>query len=430
MTPPRQSGDALALESRPVAAPNERIALGRGNSLSDRLHERMFRALYRRALVYNTCWEDPAVDRQALELRPQHTVLVITSAGCNALDYVLAGAGRVVAVDANPRQSALLELKLAGIRALGFDDFFFVFGRGRHPRFAELYRTRLRPLLSPYAQKYWDRHRQWFAHSGPGQSFYSHGLAGQVGRVLRGYLKLNRPLDAAIDELLGASTLDSQRRIYDELVSPALWKMPVNWALSTRLTMSALGVPPAQRQEVEREHEGGVVGYVRRSLDYVFRELPLEHNYFWQLYLRGHYTRECCPEYLKAHNFERLRAGAVDRIEVHTALVTDWLEAGDSPVDRFVLLDHMDWLSASEPAALAAEWQAILRRAAPGARAIFRSAHRDPAFLDATLLELRGARMSLRDAMRWHPALAERLTREDRVHTYAGFHIADLPVLA
>lgn len=27
-------------------------------------------AIYSRSLVYNTCWEDPALDRQALALRP------------------------------------------------------------------------------------------------------------------------------------------------------------------------------------------------------------------------------------------------------------------------------------------------------------------------------------------------------------------------
>jgi S-adenosylmethionine-diacylglycerol 3-amino-3-carboxypropyl transferase len=75
-------------------------------------------------LVYNCCWEDPAVDRRALDLRADDTMLVITSAGCNVLDYALTGPARIHAVDANPRQTALLELKLAGIRQLDFDDFF------------------------------------------------------------------------------------------------------------------------------------------------------------------------------------------------------------------------------------------------------------------------------------------------------------------
>jgi S-adenosylmethionine-diacylglycerol 3-amino-3-carboxypropyl transferase len=90
----------------------------------------VFDAIYSRSLIYNACWEDPAVDRQALGIAPGDRMLVITSAGCNVLDYALAGPAAIHAVDANPRQNALLELKLAGIRRLAFDDFFLLFGAG------------------------------------------------------------------------------------------------------------------------------------------------------------------------------------------------------------------------------------------------------------------------------------------------------------
>ena len=86
------------------AVPHHRL------SLVDKVDQRVFDIIYSRSLVYNTCWEDPAVDRRALEIARSDTMLAITSAGCNVLDYALAGAARVHAVDANPRQNALLEL--------------------------------------------------------------------------------------------------------------------------------------------------------------------------------------------------------------------------------------------------------------------------------------------------------------------------------
>ena len=122
-------------------------------SLIDHLDQKVFDAIYSRSLVYNTCWEDPAVDRQALQLTPNDTILVITSAGCNTLDYALQAPRRIHAVDANPRQTALLELKIAGIRGLDFDDFFLLFGHGRHARFRDLYGDVLRRDLSSFAQK-------------------------------------------------------------------------------------------------------------------------------------------------------------------------------------------------------------------------------------------------------------------------------------
>jgi S-adenosylmethionine-diacylglycerol 3-amino-3-carboxypropyl transferase len=388
----------------------------------DRLDQKVFDGLYSRSLVYNTCWEDPAVDRQALQLGPDDSVLVITSAGCNALDYALQGPRRIHAVDANPRQTALLELKLAGIRRLEFDDYFRIFGDGYHARFRELYRHQLREDLSDFARIYWDRYGKWFT-SRHG-SFYYHGLAGFVARGFSSYFRLRPQLATHIRELFACGDLDAQRRIYDEQVAPELWTPTINWVLG-RLTMSLIGVPHPQRRLVQAQHPGGVAGFIRDAIDYVFRNLPVGENYFWRVYLYGSYTRECCPEYLKPDNFAALKGGLADRIEPHTSTVTEFLDRGGEAISRFVLLDHMDWMSSYHPTALNEEWNAILVRATPGARILLRSAHANPGFLD--WVEIGAARRRLPDVVRFDRELAARLQRQDRVHTYAGFMIADVP---
>ncbi len=392
-------------------------------SLRDRIDRRIFNAIWSRSLVYNTCWEDPAVDREALALGPGDTVLVITSAGCNALDYALSGPRRIHCVDANPRQNALLELKIAGIQTLDFDDFFAIFGSGRHPGFEALYRKHLRQQLSPYAQTWWDARTGWFTSRAG--SFYFHGLSGLVARAARTWFCTQPRLRAATLELLDARDLDEQRRIYDERVAPALWNRVVNWTISRQFVMHLLGVPHPQRRLVEAQHAGGVAGFIRDSVHYVFRQLPIAQNYFWRVYLTGGYTRECCPDYLKAGNFARLKAGLVDAIEVHTSTVTGFLHATEERITRFVLLDHMDWMSSYHPVALDEEWDAILDRAAPSARTILRSAQAQPAWLDA--VRVGSDRQPLRDVLRFHDGLAEALQPLDRVHTYAGFVIADAP---
>jgi S-adenosylmethionine-diacylglycerol 3-amino-3-carboxypropyl transferase len=96
--------------------------------------------------------------------------------------------------------------------------------------------------------------------------------------------------------------------------------------------------------------------------------------------------------------------------------VTEFLRATEERISKFVLLDHMDWMSAFRPQAILEEWEAILARATPDARVIFRSARAQPSYLAA-----------LPGQLVFHPQLAERLSREDRVHTYAGFHICDIP---
>lgn len=393
-----------------------------GSSL-DRINDRVFNAIYSRSLVYNTCWEDPAVDREALNFGPDDSVLVITSAGCNALDYALTAPKRIYAVDMNPRQNALLELKLAGIRNLEFEEFFKIFGEGWHPEFLDIYHQKLRQDLDPFGQAFWDRKAKWFFASQK-SGFYFHGLSGTVARGMRIYRKFNPKLELGIQALLDADGLEDQRRIFDADVRPHMWSSRVDWLLSRQFTMNMLGVPHPQRKEVQNQHSDGVAGFIRDCIEYVFNQIPVSINYFWRLYIFGHYTKDCCPEYLREDNFKALKAGLVDRVSCSTCSVTEFLKGTEDRISKFVLLDHMDWMSSYRPQALAEEWQAIFDKATEHARTIFRSAHAWPSYLDHLMLP--GSQDRVLNRLEFHPNLAVELTRRDRVHTYAGFHIADL----
>jgi len=66
-------------------------------------------------LRYGLVWESAATLYEALDLQPDDHALVITSAGCNALNALLAGPRRITAIDLNPVQNHLLRLKLHAI---------------------------------------------------------------------------------------------------------------------------------------------------------------------------------------------------------------------------------------------------------------------------------------------------------------------------
>lgn len=55
---------------------------------------------------------------------------------------------QVVSVDCNPAQSALLELKAVAAKQLSYEDYWLMFGEGRHERFEELYAMYLAPFMS------------------------------------------------------------------------------------------------------------------------------------------------------------------------------------------------------------------------------------------------------------------------------------------
>lgn len=388
---------------------------------SDRFHQRIFDALVSRSLVYNACWEDPAVDRQILRLGPEDDVLVIASAGCNALDYALAGPRSVHAVDANPRQIALLELKRAALRSLEFEDLFRLFGEGFHPRAREIYQRALRGQLDDISRAFWDRRIGWFT-SRRG-SFYYHGLAGMAAYGVNRYFRLRPALRRAVSAMFEASSLGEQADIYHREVAPKLWSAPLERVLSSQWLMTLLGVPHPQRKLVEQQHGGHAAGFIREALEYVVTQLPLHDNYFWRVYFTGRYTPECCPEYLKPDNALALREGLVERIVPHVGTVTQFLQQSSVGISRFVLLDHMDWMSSYYPDALREEWEWILRRAAPGARILLRSASAEPAYLEQVALG--PMRQHLHEHLAFERDHIDRYQSEDRVHTYAGLVIAD-----
>jgi S-adenosylmethionine-diacylglycerol 3-amino-3-carboxypropyl transferase len=399
------------------------VGVGDDRNGSD-LQRFLFDLLYRRSLLYNACWEDPALDREAMVLGPEDEVLVITSAGCNALDYALEGPRRVWAIDANPRQSALLALKLAGIRALDHDDFFAFFGRGFHPQARTVYASALRPLLDQESRRFWDRHCAWFAQRDPLRRFYYQGLSGKVARWMVRYLRSRPRLWHGVETLLEARNQDEQRAAYCDLVEPYLFTRGFSWLLQRQAMMSMLGVPDTQRRAVAADHEGGVAGFIRSAFEAVFANLPLHDNYFWMVYLRGGYTPTCCPRYLEAGHFQRLKHGLVDRIEHRTATVTDFLAGHRRAISHFVLLDHMDWMGRALPQALSEEWQWILSRCTDDARILFRSGSREPTFLRDCRVAHRGRLLPIADHLDFRSEQAEALHARDRVHTYASFHIA------
>lgn len=387
---------------------------------------RSFRLVHGHHLIYNTCWEDPRLDRAALGLGPSDTVLVITSAGCNALDYALAGPRRVHAVDVNPRQNALLELKLAGIRALDFDTFFALFGTGRIANHRAIYAIHLRRHLSPFAQSFWDRRVDYFSGRGWRPSLYFHGTAGVFARAVNWYIDRVARVRPDIDAILAAPTVVAQKAIYESRLRDAFWKRFLRWLVNRDTTLCLLGVPGPQRRQVERDYPQGVAGFVEDALEAVFSQLPLADNYFWRVYLTGAYTPQCCPEYLKRENFEVLKDGAVDKIRVHTTPISDFLEGYPGQITRYVLLDHMDWLSSAHHPELVREWQAIVDRAAPGCRLIWRSGGERVDYIDPLQVRFQGRERRVGDLLNYDRALARRLHATDRVHTYGSFHIADL----
>lgn len=393
----------------------------REHGLRYRIHQATFNALYQRTLLYNQCWEDPAVDRLALELDHDSEIVMITSAGCNALDYLLQEPRAIHCVDANPRQTALMELKLAGIRKLSWEDFFALFGLGRHKEIKRLYKTILRKEISADSQAFWDKNLNWWKPGPVRRGFYDHGLSGIFARAAIAYIKARPGLYDAIQDVIHAPDMDAQRRLWETEVRKRLFSKPLRWTLERQATLNLLGVPYEQQKQAGDDHGAGIAAYVEDSVGGVVQNLRAHENYFYRVYLEGQYTPEVCPEYLKRENFEALK-DLQERVHPVTTMLTDHLRSGKTRPTHLILLDHMDWMGTAFPQSLAAEWEAILEVSAPGARVLFRSGEVDPTFLD----DVKVMGRPIREHVDWKQDRMAELHKLDRVGTYASFWIGDL----
>ncbi|KAI9726206.1 MAG: hypothetical protein M1828_001879 [Chrysothrix sp. TS-e1954] len=311
--------------------------------------------------MYAFTWEDVSIDARVLKIREDDVVLAITSAGDNILAYALEGPKRIHAVDMNPNQNHLLELKLAAFTVLGYSDVFKLFGEGKHAGFRKLLLTRLSPHLSSLALQYWFLHgEKAFVRKG----LYNTGGSRHALRLVR-WLSRLLGLSQDVARICTAQTLNEQREIWNRGIRRVLLSRLLSWTVISKKgwLWHALGVPHAQRQMIEHDYnlqeadlplkppgfytssqlsgperqtmdsvlqrsvtlaatplinasEGSeqsitqygtgraIYSYAVNTLDPVVNNTLLSHsNHYYLVTLLGHYTQRCHPDYLtpKAH---------------------------------------------------------------------------------------------------------------------------------
>lgn len=375
-------------------------------------HDLVFKRVHESQLIYNTAWEDPRIDRHLLRLDAQSRVVMITSAGCNALDYLLDDPAEIHAVDMNFRQNAVLDLKQALLRQGDHEALFELFGHGATQRYQALY-ARVRDDLQDYSQRFWDANINYFSPTNLKPSFYFQGTAGTVAWVMwRALFRARQPLADTALQLLEAQSLAEQAELYRR-IEPEIWGSLTNWLVRQPALMAMLGVPRPQIRLIETEYPGGLTSFVRDKIKRVLTEVPIADNYFWRVYMTGCYRPNCCPSYLRPKKMLTL-AERSPRLKAYNTTLSNFLREHPGHYTHFVLLDHQDWLAAHDPLALREEWELLLQNSAPGAKVLMRSAGLNVDFIPEDILE----------RLRFYPSITEDLQNQDRVGTYASTHFA------
>ncbi|MBS0537842.1 MAG: DUF3419 family protein [Proteobacteria bacterium] len=379
--------------------------------LLERLFERMFHGL-----VYAQIWEDPEIDLEALELRPDSHVVAIASGSCNVLSYLTADPARITAVDLSQAHVALGRLKLVAARRLpAWEDFHRFFGAADDRANIDVFDRLIAPHLDAGSLAYWNgrslhrlgrRRISIFARNA-----YRHGA---LGRFIGLAHVVARAHGVRLGDLLSARTLEEQRRFFETMLAPLFDRPAVRWATSNRLSLYGLGIPPAQYAALAGDRDMRHV--LRERVERLSCGFSLADNYFaWQAFGRGYGGGRDAPlpPYLRSEHFWTVRTRA-DRVQVINRSITEYLAACPARSrDRYVLLDAQDWMTDAQLGAL---WSEITRTARPGARVIFRTAA-EPSLLPGRIDPAVLARW------RYEEAASRAFTRRDRSAIYGGFHL-------
>lgn len=106
--------------------------------------------------LYSADNEDTRSERRALSPMSDDLVVCVAAGGGRALSLLAAGGGRFLAVDRDPAQLHVLEIKTAALDALGYEALRGFLGLDPDEDRLDTY-AELRGSLSRGARRYWDR---------------------------------------------------------------------------------------------------------------------------------------------------------------------------------------------------------------------------------------------------------------------------------
>ncbi|MES1907801.1 MAG: hypothetical protein MHM6MM_000846 [Cercozoa sp. M6MM] len=362
-----------------------------------------------RTYLYNVSWEDPRMDLREMRTDDKDHVLTIASAGDNVFDFLTRGA-RVTAVDFNPNQLALAQLKAAAAATLPHSEYFRIFGRddvallrARYLRSENYEALREHAYMTDAARSFWDAHLGYGKDKASLRSIMYSGTSGLLAWMMTtivlpvmGLGGVHKAIKATADQqdqdfpvlvdreetddedpltllekgLLSEDSIDGQSKRMRQVLRQTphqgrferICRMLDHPVVLNCVALMA-GVPT--RQLLAGAHRSDTM---RTFLGKTFLNEHVDmcgDNYFFMGYLTGRLTRRCRPLYMRPRYYARLQAALRQgKLRLRHSSLADQARAdAASNSDGFgrytsaALLDHMDWMS---PSAVHAELASVV----------------------------------------------------------------------
>ncbi len=288
---------------------------------------------------YAQCWEDAEILLDALAVQPGDVCLSIASGGENSLSLLSQSPAKVIAVDCNPSQLAILELKAAAFRNLSHAELLrFLGSHPATPAERREYYTYCAPDLAPATARYC-RENVHLIEAG-----INH--AGKFEDYFRLFRQTLLPLihdRRTVEQLCAPRSLEARRTFYLEVWNTWRWRALFSMFFS-RKVMGNAGRDPALFKYVEGDCSSRILGRVRHGLT----EVAPESNPYLQWILFGEHRKDVLPHALREENFQAIRDN-LSKLEWHCQTIEEYLATNPATrVDCYNLSDIFEYMSEAE----------------------------------------------------------------------------------
>jgi S-adenosylmethionine-diacylglycerol 3-amino-3-carboxypropyl transferase len=285
-------------------------------------------------VLYSQCWEDPQLDREAFKIKKDDVVFSITSGGCNLLTFLIDDPESVIALDLNPYQNYLLELKIAAFKFLSYDKMLEFLGIHKSKNRITTYDT-IKYSLSEEACKFWNANLKKIE-----KGIINCGRYEDYMKLLRNCIRL-MVSKRTIKNFFEIDVTSQRKVLYDKKWNNWRWKLFTKVLLS-RKTMSLLFDEAFFKYLKENFSFGDhFASKTKRALT----ELPVKENYFLRYILLGNYDDRFLPYYLRRENYELIR-NRLHKIKIVTDSCDNFF--GRLPADsisKFNFTNIFEWIS-------------------------------------------------------------------------------------
>ncbi len=303
---------------------------------------------------YSSCNEDTQSELKALSIGPGDVVLAITGSGARSLDLLISQPKKIISIDMNPLQNYLLELKIAAIKSLSYDEYVEFLGVRKSLRRCSLYK-RLRSDLTAEAKEYWDGQsaalKKGIIYQGRWERYFK-SLASIV-KLFRG---------KKIQKLFSFTEIEEQIEFCRKRWNTEAWRKFILFVCH-RFFWKYIFQDPGFYRYVPKDFPVGK--YIYECLSKTLERYPARENHFFSLLVHNRYTNEnSLPIHLQEKNFPLLKQN-VSRIEIVTdSLQTFMRSLPANSIHKFSLSDISSYTSESDYDAIL---ESCIRVSAPGA---------------------------------------------------------------